>query len=308
MTGCTTGSTGTDSSGTEPCTSVDAIIGAEGGTLRLGDLELTVPPGALADAMTLSAGCESSPLPEGMEAQSPIYVLEPEGTVFALPVSVSITAPGAAPESAIFWSARDRSDELELAPTTRDGDTFTAEGMHFSIITLALSRQLQEQAIQCYGRCLPTQRPCRSRIPAATDQRWCPGDAMPQAGEGAELNVYGGSSGMDQSRLEDLRQAVHPDGLEAPGNQPPCLASLRDEGFRWFDPLTRCAPQRNMNEASWVTPVHLKRQHLLLHSGGGRDAVHRGRVRVPRAERLPGWLRPGLLGRGAGGLQPDLHG
>src|SRR5262245_44254750 len=81
--------------GTDSESVAEAEIGPQGGTLRLGELVLTVPPGALAQLTRLRILRTNEAPPLGQPLLSPIYRFEPEGLAFALPAHVAIPFLGA---------------------------------------------------------------------------------------------------------------------------------------------------------------------------------------------------------------------
>lgn len=87
--------------------SVSAMVGSEGATLTLANVEVTVPAGALSTPTLLTVTETTMATPTGYRAFSPMYHFEPEGLAFAAPVTVSIRsrATGAdVPLATLFWS------------------------------------------------------------------------------------------------------------------------------------------------------------------------------------------------------------
>lgn len=88
--GCGSDDKGTNNTGPVPVT---AEIGPDGGTIEIaGKISLTVVPGALADTVDFSIVQKSSPTPPGgnFGFVSPAYTIEPSGTDFTLPCSLTI--------------------------------------------------------------------------------------------------------------------------------------------------------------------------------------------------------------------------
>ncbi len=105
-------------------------VGAEGGTLTLGSLAIEVPPGALAEATELRVTAASG-TPDAFTAFSPVFHFEPEGLVFAQPVTVRLPFVGDGDTATVFWTALGGSAYAPL--TTRvEGRIAIAETTHFS--------------------------------------------------------------------------------------------------------------------------------------------------------------------------------
>jgi len=69
-----------------------AVIGPEGGVLEFGELTLTIPPGAVPVATTLSARRIPTPDVEGFSG--PWFEVEPTGLRFEKPVKVHVAHHG----------------------------------------------------------------------------------------------------------------------------------------------------------------------------------------------------------------------
>ena len=113
--------------------STSGTVGPAGGTVNLGQLTLTIPPGALTREVEI--GIEilppSTDVPDGFES-SDIYRLTPEGLEFAVPVTADVDV-SASPDgqAAIRWTRRG-SMEWEVLATTVAGSVASAESDHFS--------------------------------------------------------------------------------------------------------------------------------------------------------------------------------
>lgn len=108
-------------------------IDSAGGTLQLGDAVLTVPAGALTKSTTITVTESKTPTPTGYTAYSPLYVFEPDGTMFQKPVTVELPYKGEQKLATLFWS-RPKTDGTgwERLGGVPDGDKVHAEVMHFS--------------------------------------------------------------------------------------------------------------------------------------------------------------------------------
>jgi hypothetical protein len=106
-------------------------VGASGGSIAVAGLTLTVPAGALATDQAISVARTGAQVPQGYQALSPVYRFEPEGLVFAQPVSVAVDFAGTAAQTpALFWSVP--GGEYERLEATIAGTRLTAEVTHFS--------------------------------------------------------------------------------------------------------------------------------------------------------------------------------
>ncbi len=111
---------------------VTATVGPEGGRVAISrtpstqysSLNLDVPPGALSEPTTIRIIETSLPPPPGFTDRSPVYVFEPVGLTFKVPVTVKIASDsqGVIPDSrfAIYWSSA--GDPCALAPLADDYD------------------------------------------------------------------------------------------------------------------------------------------------------------------------------------------
>lgn len=80
--------------GTGGGTTADSSIGPEGGTVQIaGNISLTIPAGALADTVDFSIDANPSPAPfaGSLGPASTCYTIEPPGTNFSSPATVTIT-------------------------------------------------------------------------------------------------------------------------------------------------------------------------------------------------------------------------
>lgn len=87
--------------------SISATIGSEGGTLTLGGSTIDIPAGALDEMTAITVTETTTPTPPGYRAFSPLFRFEPEGLVFAAPVTVRLPSSASnadAPLATLFWS------------------------------------------------------------------------------------------------------------------------------------------------------------------------------------------------------------
>ncbi len=120
----------------QPPTGTEAteMIGAAGGELRLGDLVMTVPAGAVATATPITIRIEADPgvsAPAGFRSFSPVYHFEPAGLTFATPVRLDLPFSGDGEVATIFWTQPGSGAYTALPTVTADFHA-RAEITHFS--------------------------------------------------------------------------------------------------------------------------------------------------------------------------------
>ena len=121
---------------TEPVQGPDASARLDaGGGLKFGDLTLSVPPGAVSSALTLTAQLADTPL---AGALGPTYELLPDGLVFERPVELCIAVPAAAkraPPGAVIplrLYTREGGLDVSIPGSVTRGDVVCAEILHFT--------------------------------------------------------------------------------------------------------------------------------------------------------------------------------
>ncbi len=112
-------------------TDVSRLLGPAGGTLHVGTATLVVPPGALPTPTTISVHVSAEPVPGGFTAYSPVYRFGPEGTTFAVPLTLRIPFDGDASLASVFWTRATGAGFVPLS-TTVEGGVATAKVTHFS--------------------------------------------------------------------------------------------------------------------------------------------------------------------------------
>lgn len=90
-----------------PPTSVEALVGPEGGELAFEGARLVVPAGALVEPTTLRLIRTDLPIPSGYTGYSARWRFEPAGLEFATPARVELPFEGQPTRATIFWSNRD---------------------------------------------------------------------------------------------------------------------------------------------------------------------------------------------------------
>jgi len=108
-----------------------AFIGPEGGTITVGDVTASFPPGALESRVEITITQTNDAVPAGYVGYSPVYRFGPRGIAFASPVTISIHHTPAARAASVIWSDSAETTWVELPST--DGSGFvSATVMHFS--------------------------------------------------------------------------------------------------------------------------------------------------------------------------------
>ena len=112
---------------------VELTVGPEGATVRLGDLRVQVPPGALGAPTAIRVTATNEPAPAGYRAFSRVYRFEPEGTTFAQPVTVTLPFTGDARLATVFWSrSPSEGGGYERLGGVPSGGTVSVTVTHFS--------------------------------------------------------------------------------------------------------------------------------------------------------------------------------
>lgn len=111
--------------------SISKNIDAEGGTISLDGVTLTVPAGAVAAPVEITITSTSDPAPAGYDAYSPVYRFEPTGTTFLKPVTVALPFTGDERLARLFWS-RQGTTGYERVGGVASGGLVSAAVTHFS--------------------------------------------------------------------------------------------------------------------------------------------------------------------------------
>jgi hypothetical protein len=113
-------------------TAQGAVTPEAGGTVKLADdsVKLDVPPGAVPSNTTIKMTTTDATAPQGITAASPILQFEPDGIVFAKPITVTFTFKNAT-KPIVYWS--NHSGGYDLIPGTVSGSTISAPVTHFSM-------------------------------------------------------------------------------------------------------------------------------------------------------------------------------
>jgi ZU5 domain len=123
-------------------------VGPSGGTLNAsGGVSITVPPGAVASAITLTATASpNASIPSSITALGVPYVLGPEGTTFLKPVTVTMPfSPADLPSGAtvasvaIFTAPVGSTSFTPLSATSHGTTTVSGTTMHFSVFVPGVS-------------------------------------------------------------------------------------------------------------------------------------------------------------------------
>jgi hypothetical protein len=115
--------------------SATATIDATGGEVRLGDLVLSIPAGAVAVATPITIRIDADPgltPPTGFRTLSPMYRFEPDGLTFAAPVRIDLPFSGNGELATIFWTQPGSASTYSALPTTTLDFHARTEITHFS--------------------------------------------------------------------------------------------------------------------------------------------------------------------------------
>ena len=100
--------------------SESALIGPEGGTIRVGSTEVVIPPGALTEPTDIQLEVSPSDVPGIFQLYSPVVHFEPEGLVLRVPAEVRIPFDGEARLASAFTGVTAR-DAFAAVPTSIEG-------------------------------------------------------------------------------------------------------------------------------------------------------------------------------------------
>jgi hypothetical protein len=120
-----------DAGGTNEEGSASMSIGPGGATFSFEELTLEVPEGALEETVGVTITRTTRAAPEGYEAYSPVFDLEPSGTVFLVPVRITIRLPERAEDPTIYWATREPGGFYDTVASVAPG-VVSAEVVHFS--------------------------------------------------------------------------------------------------------------------------------------------------------------------------------
>ena len=141
--------------------SAPAVIGAAGGTVAgPNGAQIVIPPGALAQATLIEvtqSGAGAPGLPSGTTAYGPIYAFTPHGTVFLVPVTITVPFdPATVPAGTtpVLYKTNATRTAFEVVPgSTVNGNFITAQVTSFSNV-------------------VPGSPPLRPTVQAYTDEAW----------------------------------------------------------------------------------------------------------------------------------------
>jgi hypothetical protein len=109
-----------------------ATIGPAGGTVRLSSgPSLEIPKGALAANTTITITAADVTAPNG--AISKVFQFGPEGTSFALPVTVSFPLPAGTNDGLIYWTQAGSTTDFGILPTTISAGRASGRILHLSL-------------------------------------------------------------------------------------------------------------------------------------------------------------------------------
>jgi hypothetical protein len=116
--------------GGSPSSSESFVVGPGGGTFTADGVVLTVPSGAVGEAVTITVVDDPAGAPSGFTVDGKIYRFAPEGLTFSVPVTVSF--PTQSTSESVFWTVAGSQTEFAPLTTTVDGARATAQVTHFS--------------------------------------------------------------------------------------------------------------------------------------------------------------------------------
>jgi hypothetical protein len=130
----------TASCGGDSLPSAHNKVGSGGGDVAAGtSADVMIPPGALSSDVTITVTPTDAPAPTDMVNVGPAYLFGPEGTQFAVPVTVTlefdpslIQAPLGAADVVIYTAPADSTDYTGLVTSLVDGTHVSAQSTHFS--------------------------------------------------------------------------------------------------------------------------------------------------------------------------------
>lgn len=122
---------GTPDAGPEPIEVVTQEVGPEGAIVQGERFSLDVPAGALTEVVEIEVteGVEAT-LPALLARRSAVFRLEPEGLVFADPITFRVTLAEPSEAARMYWE--DETGGFAPVPTTIDGAMVAGTSMHFS--------------------------------------------------------------------------------------------------------------------------------------------------------------------------------
>ena len=116
------------------CTAVTSTVGLQGGTVTMpaGGPALTIPFGALPANTTITITTTDDAPPSGIGAVGPVFEFEPDGLVFAKPVTVSLPMPAGVTSGQVYWSQLEGPGFDAIGGTIANGRIST-QTVHFSL-------------------------------------------------------------------------------------------------------------------------------------------------------------------------------
>ena len=109
------------------------MVGTEGGMVSGAGVQLMIPAGALSGMQEIKITANQDAAPEGVTAVSPVLTLEPEGTTFAVPVTLTLSGLSTTSGVVGLWSMFGSTTDYQDMPiTVVDSSTVTIQGTHFS--------------------------------------------------------------------------------------------------------------------------------------------------------------------------------
>jgi hypothetical protein len=114
------------------CGTATATIDVNGGTITTDSgASIAIPYGALDTPTTITVSQTTETAPSG----APVYEFQPEGTVFAKPLTVTLPLPAGVTTGTVYWSQLGSTTAFDPIGGTIDlaSNTITAQTFHFSL-------------------------------------------------------------------------------------------------------------------------------------------------------------------------------
>jgi len=124
-------------------------IGPEGGTVAIAGAELVIPAGALDEEVDITIEESADEVPAGFLGASPVYRFEPDGLVFAAPVTARIDFEGAGADLDLIWSTA-AADGYQAMGAAIEGQSVVGAISHFS---RGFAGQIDGGGEDCGGAC-----------------------------------------------------------------------------------------------------------------------------------------------------------
>ena len=124
--------------GTNTPSSSQGVVGPAGGQVAIGDtVVIDIPAGALASNTTITATATEAAAPPNTVAAATPYLLGPEGTQFAVPVTLTLAFASSSADIVIYTAPANTTAYQAMPTTVVDASHVRAQTTHFSIFAAA---------------------------------------------------------------------------------------------------------------------------------------------------------------------------